>query len=140
MRIDLALVCDYALIDQFGKLSMLGVFENLWIPQFPAVHPRVHLVVRLKGKRTEIGDHTIRIRFVSDEGKEIINGDGVVTFNEPPAGITEIESGTVLVFDLPLEKVGKYQFEVLVDQDLNATVPITVSQSPVNSPAPEAGG
>ena len=74
--------------DQLGKLSMMGVFENLWIPSFPAVHPRVHLVVRLKGKRTEIGEHRMRIQFANEDDHEIISGDGVVTFNEPPANAT----------------------------------------------------
>ena len=139
MKIDLALACDYALIDQLGKLSMLGVFENLWIPSFPAVHPRVHLVVRIKGRRTELGDHSIAIQFLDDEDHEIITGDGVVTFNEPPAGVTQMESGTVLVFDLPLERPGNYRFEIIVDGEISATVPITVSQTQPNSPGPPEG-
>ena len=137
MKIDLALACDYALIDQLGKLSMLGVFENLWIPAFPAVHPRVHLVVRIKGRRTELGEHSLAIRFLNADDQEIISGDGVVTFNEPPAGVTEIESGTVLVFDLPLEDAGTYRFVITVDDDITATVPITVSQAEASSPGTE---
>lgn len=129
MRIDLALICDYALIDQLGKLSILGIFEHLWIPNFPAVHPRVHLVMRLKGKRTEIGDHRVTIRFVDEEGNQILSGDGTVTFNEPPAGITEIEAGTVLMFDVPLDHPGRYEFRIQVDEDVGAIVPMTVSHA-----------
>ena len=130
MEINLALVCDYAIVDRFGKLSIMGIFEQLWINRFPAVHPRVHLVLRLKGRRTEIGKHRVRIRFMNDTDEEIINGDGVFEFNEPPAGVTEIEAGTVLVFDLPLAKAGPYRFHIAVDDEVTTAVKLNVVQVP----------
>jgi hypothetical protein len=130
MKIDFALVCDYALIDQYGKLSVLGIFQHIWVAQFPTVHPRLHLVVRLKGKRTEVGQHHILIRLQDEENVQILNGEGTVTFNEPPAGVTEIEAGTVLAFDIPFRKPGRYQFEISIDGQVETTVPITVSQAP----------
>ena len=126
MHVDLALVCDYAIIDQYGKLSVLGIFEHIWVHQFPVVHPRLHLVLRLKGRRTEIGDHQVRIRLVDEDGHEVISGDGTVSFAEPPAGVLEIEAGTVLMFDVPFEHPGTYTFEILVDEDVQAQVPLTV--------------
>ena len=56
MILDFAVVADYALVDQAGKISVLGIFQHIWVQQFPAMHPRLHLVLRLKGKRTEVGD------------------------------------------------------------------------------------
>jgi len=126
----LAVVCDYALIDQHGKISVLGIFERIWVEHFPAVHPRLHLVLRLKGRRTEIGEHAIVIRLVDDEGREVLRGDGAVQIGEPPAGVLEVEAGAVLAFDVPLERPGTYTFEIAVDGSLEATVPITVSQIP----------
>jgi len=133
MNIDFAVVCDYALIDRFGKLSVLGIFQHIWVSQFPTVHPRLHLVIRLKGARTEIGEHKVRIRLTSQDGKEIITGDGTVNFAEPPAGVLEVEAGAVLVFDVPFETAGKYQFDVTVDSQTRATVPITVSLGPASA-------
>src|SRR2546430_9815832 len=57
MHLDFAVVADYAIVDQAGKLSVLGIFQHIWVQQFPAMHPRLHLVLRLKGRRTEIGEH-----------------------------------------------------------------------------------
>ena len=54
LHLDFAVVADYAIVDQAGKLSVLGIFQHIWVQQFPAMHPRLHLVLRLKGKRTEI--------------------------------------------------------------------------------------
>lgn len=112
MHIDFAVLSDYALIDQQGKLSVLGIFQHVWVASFPATHPRTHLVLRVKGKRTEIGEHAMRIRFVDDQGRELMGGDGTVQFGEPPAGVTEVEAGAVLVFDVPLPHPGTYAFEI----------------------------
>lgn len=137
MIVSLAVACDYALIDQHGKLSVLGIFERIWVADFPAVHPRLHLVLRLKGRRTEIGEHPIVIRLVDDGGREVLRGDGSVQIGEPPAGVLEVEAGAVLSFDVPLERPGTYTFEIAVDGSLEATVPITVSKIPAPAtPAP----
>lgn len=135
MHLDFAVVADYALVDQSGKMSVLGIFQHIWVPQFPAMHPRLHLVLRLKGKRTEVGEHQVQIKLMDDENTELLGGSGTVNFAEPPAGITEIEAAAVLVFDVPFPHAGQYRFEITVDGDRKATVPITVSLMPP-MPAP----
>ncbi len=138
MKVDFAVVCDYALVDQYGKLSVLGIFQHVWVATFPTVHPRLHLVVRLRGKRTEIGEHRLEIRFVDESDNEILRGSGTVTCNEPPAGVLEIEAGTVLAFDVPLQQEGKYRFEISVDGEFSASVPITAAVSPNTGQGPGA--
>jgi len=139
MNIDFAVVCDYALVDQFGKLSVIGVFHHIWVKQFPTVHPRLHLVIRLKGTRTEVGQHDVLIRLLNEENEEIINGEGKVHFPEPPAGILEVEAGAVLAFDVPFKKAGRYRFEIQVDSEPQTVVPIAVSQGPSPRPPPSPG-
>lgn len=134
MHVDFAVACDYAIIDQHGKLSVLGIFQHIWTARFPTVHPRLHLVVRLRGKRTEVGEHGLRIRLLDEDDAEILSGDGTVTFNEPPAGVIDLEAGAVLAFDVPLEKPGRYRFEIAVDGTVQAVVPIGVSQAPQSPP------
>ncbi len=137
MNIQLALVCDHAIIDQHGKLSVLGIFDRIWVERFPAIHPRLHLVLRLKGRRTEIGDHAVLIQLVDAQGQEILRGEGNVAIGEPPAGVVEIEAAAVLAFDVPLERPGVYTFEIAVDGAHAASVPISVAhmQAPAH-PAP----
>jgi hypothetical protein len=137
VNIQLALVCDHAIIDQHGKLSVLGIFDRIWVERFPAVHPRLHLVLRLKGRRTEVGDHTVLIQLVDVQGTEILRGEGNVAIGEPPAGVVDIEAAAVLAFDVPLERPGVYTFEIAVDGARSASVPITVAhmQTPAH-PAP----
>lgn len=134
MHLDFAVVADYALVDQAGKISVMGIFQHIWVQQFPAMHPRLHLVLRLKGKRTEIGDHEVQIRLVDDQAVEVLGGNGSVTFAEPPAGVTEIEAAAILVFDVPFPHPGAYRFLIIVDGTEAAEVPITVSQMPSANP------
>jgi hypothetical protein len=138
VHLDFAVVADYALVDQSGKMSVLGMFQHIWVPQFPAMHPRLHLVLRLKGKRTEIGEHGVQIRLLDEADMELLGGSGTVNFAEPPAGVTEIEAVAVLVFDVPFPHAGLYRFDITVDGERKSTVPITVSQlpAPPASPSP----
>src|SRR5881409_48306 len=115
MHLDFAVIADYALVDQAGKLSVLGIFQHIWVQQFPALHPRLHLVLRLKGKRTEVGEHPVKIRLADGEGNEVMCGNGSVTLAEPPAGVTEVEAGAILVFDVPFAHPGRYVFEIALD-------------------------
>jgi hypothetical protein len=118
-------VADYALIDQQGKLSVLGMFQHVWLSNFPAVYPRTHLVLRVRGRRTEIGIHTIRIRFVDEQGNELLGGEGTVQFGEPPAGVVDVEAGAVLVFDVPLPRPGQYAFEISLDGEAASRVALS---------------
>jgi Family of unknown function (DUF6941) len=138
LHLDFAVVADYALVDQAGKISVLGIFQHIWVQQFPAMHPRLHLVLRLKGKRTEIGEHGVQIRLADDQGAEVLGGSGNVNFAEPPAGVTEIEAAAILVFDVPFPHAGVYRFEITVDGAPAADVPITVSQMPPQPEGPDA--
>src|SRR5947208_15237327 len=108
MHLDFAVVADYALVDQSGKMSVLGIFQHIWVPQFPAMHPRLHLVLRLKGKRTEVGEHQVQIKLLDQEDVELLGGSGTVNFAEPPAGVTAIDSAAVLPCDGPLQTGGPH--------------------------------
>jgi hypothetical protein len=129
LRLDFAVIADYALVDQQGKLSVLGMFQHVWVAGFPAVHPRTHLVLRVRGRRTDIGSHGIRIRFVDEDNTELLGGEGSVQFGEPPAGVTDVEAGAVLVFDVPLPKAGTYAFEIALDGGGVTRVPLTASRA-----------
>ncbi|HXW96709.1 MAG TPA: hypothetical protein VEI47_03925 [Gemmatimonadales bacterium] len=94
------------------------------------MHPRAHLVLRVRGRRTEIGHHTMRIRFVDEQGTTLVEGEGSVHFGEPPAGVTDVEAGAVLVFDLPLPRPGQYAFEIRLDAEDEYRVPLTAAQLP----------
>ena len=56
--------------------------------------------------------------------------------DEKVAGVTDIEAGAILVFDVPFPHAGQYRFEITVDGEILATVPITVTQLQNPPPGP----
>jgi len=42
---------------------------TIWVPQFPAMQRALHLVLRLKGKRTEVGEHQVQIKLSMKTGR-----------------------------------------------------------------------
>jgi len=101
------------------------MFQHVWLTSFPSVCPRTHLVLRVRGRRTEIGVHSIRIRFVDEAGTELLGGEGTVQFGEPPAGVVDVEAGAVLDFDVPLPQPGEYAFEITLDGQPATRVSLT---------------
>src|SRR2546421_7155829 len=112
MPVASAVVPDYAVVDQAGKISVLGMFQHIWVQQFPATHPRLHLVLRLKGKRTEVGEHHVQIRLLDEQDAEILGeGDVAVAaedFRRSEEHTSELQSRSDLVCRLLLEKKKKH--------------------------------
>jgi DNA primase len=122
------LLCDYALLDQSGKLSVLGNWRHIAVQQLPAMHPRAHLVLHLRGRRTELGNHELRVQLLDPAGNVALEQTGMMQINEPPAGVVDLEAPAVLVFDLPLSSAGEYAFVISVDKSEVARVPFLVTQ------------
>lgn len=80
------------------------------------MHPRAHLVLHLRGRRTELGNHELRVRLLDPAGEVALEQTGMMQVNEPPAGVVDLEAPAVLVFDLPLASAGEYAFVISVDQ------------------------
>lgn len=129
MRADLALLCDYAIVDQFGKLSVMGIWRQVMVQQFPAVHTRGHLVLQLRGRRTELGTHNLKVRLLDPQGGVLLEQTGSLQISEPPAGVVDLESPVVLVFDIPLTSAGEYHFELVLGDERLADVPFLAAQA-----------
>lgn len=85
------------------------------VAQFPAVHARAHLVLLLKGGRTDVGSHQIGISLVDPNGHLQLDHRVMMQISEPPAGVTELEAPGLAVLDLPLPVPGRYSIVISVD-------------------------
>ena len=104
------------------------------VGQFPGVHPRAHLVVHVRGRRTEVGQHQVTVRLVDPNGDSLFEQNGMMEVNEPPAGVMDLDAPLVLVFDVPLSVPGEYAFVVFLDGDEAARAPFLASAA-----APQGG-
>ena len=128
MEVDLALIADAATIDSSGKLSILGIFNRIGTSSFPARHPHMVLVLRFIAAVNEAGKHQITIALKDPAGREVVGVDGEMQLGLGPAGsgsgirVPHVLHLDGLVFPVP----GLYAFDVRVDGEHHASLPLTV--------------
>ena len=126
MQVKLALLADYANVTGDGKLNILGIFDRINLVQVPAVHPQMHLILRLEAHAAERDrPHKIEIRLQDPDGGTIfeVNGD-IVPHGE---GALPISTNQILTLNnLQLEKIGAYKFVVFINNDLKSELPLYV--------------
>ena len=128
MEVDLALIADAATIDSSGKLSILGIFDRIGTSSFPAQHPHMVLVLRFISAVNEAGKHQITIALKDPAGREVVGVDGEMQLGLGPAGggsgirVPHVLHLDGLVFPVP----GLYAFDVRVDGEHHASLPLTV--------------
>jgi hypothetical protein len=126
VQVKLAVLADYANVTAEGKLNILGIFDRINLVQVPAVHPQMHLVLRLEAHQAERDrPHKVEIRLHDPEGVTIfeVNGD-IVPHGE---GSQPISTNQILTLNnLQLQKIGAYTFVVFINNDLKTELPLHV--------------
>lgn len=135
MYLAFALLADAANLTADGKLNILGVFDVLRALQLPAVHPRVHLVARLKARASDAGTHRLALQVTGPGGTTLLGTEAQVEIQPLPAGVAEVDIPLVQAFDLPLETAGPHLVLLLVDGRVVAQLPITVLGATAPAPA-----
>jgi hypothetical protein len=126
MQVSFALFADAANLSQEGKLNILGVFDALQVATLPAVHPRAHLVVHLKGTQLDVGTHTVTLRWINPHGSELWTSTGELNVGAPPPGISEMDLPLIAQIDLPMDVAGGYVMSIGLDTSHTADVPVQV--------------
>jgi hypothetical protein len=120
MKIQMLIVADAANLDvATGKINILGAFTRIFAKQFPAVHPRMAIVVKLAA------DTPIETTDVRDFEGILTDADGhEVALVSGPVSIPRGEKGTRPDASIILElngvgftHAGFYKFTVYVDGD-----------------------
>ena len=124
------LLCDLTIREHgSGKISLIGVFENISAARFPVVHRALSVYAKLTDAE---GDYTIRLELVRLEDSHVVaQGTLKATFADrmtPGELIFNLEN-------LGLEKPGRYEFRLYADERFVAGKSFTVIQS---GPAPAA--
>jgi hypothetical protein len=126
LQVKLAVLADYANVTAEGKLNILGIFDRINLVQIPAVHPQMHLVLRIEAHAAERErSHRIDIRLHDPAGQTIFDVNGeIVPHGE---GAEPTASNQILTLNnLQLEKVGAYNFAVFINNDLKSELPLHV--------------
>lgn len=126
MQVKLALLADYANVTAEGKLNILGVFDHINVNDVPAVHPQMHLILRLEAHPAERDrTHNVEIRLHDPDGQTVFEVKGDIVPHGMP-GQTIATNQILTLNNLQLAKTGGYTFVVFVNNDLKTEVPLGV--------------
>lgn len=119
------IISDTVLQDRLtGKWSIIGVFDRVMAPSFPVVHPTVALYLRLADAQ---GKYKIRVEFRDDSDRRVGLFEGIELDVKDAAQAIEVGLPTHM---LPLEKPGKYQFQLYINDEYSSSAELTVIQMP----------
>ncbi len=136
MHVRLAMVADHANVSAEGKLNILGIFDRIAVTSLPAVHPQMHLVLRLEAHPAERDrPHPVEVRLHDPDGQTVFELKGEV-LPQGFAGETIAANQIIGINNLVLAKTGEYSFVIFVDHDLKAETPLVVDFLDVGAPGP----
>ncbi|HEV8614874.1 MAG TPA: hypothetical protein VGU22_05220 [Methylomirabilota bacterium] len=123
------LVCDLTIREErTGKVSLIGVFENIAAPAFPTVHRALAVYVKLVDAE---GEYDIRLELMRlDDAKVIAEGRMQATFADRMAASELIFNLENLAFERP----GRYEFRLHASERFVAGKSFTVIQAPALAP------
>ena len=135
MRVRIAALADYASISLGEKLNILGIFSNIMATAEPIVHPQMQLVVQMEFEASEAGNKTVRVVLNDDDGRQVLELGGEMVVPRA-ANFQPVTVNQIFVFNnATFPKFGGYEFQVLVNDDVRAEIPLTVVQAGSSTPA-----
>jgi len=137
MQVSFALFADAANLSQEGKLNILGVFDAVHVGQFPALHPRATLVVRLKSSSADAGSHDLSLQWVNPRGNVLWSSSAELAIQPPPNQGADMDMPVIVQIDLPLDVVGDYAMLIELDGVRHGEAVLHVrGGAPVSMPVP----
>ena len=128
MRVDLAVLADYATMTQDQKLVIVGVFDTILVPDLPAAHPFLHLALRVCYGPVDTGAHNLKVRLVDPDGQEVIPTlQADFTVDMPTE--SDDEGALQMVFEVgnvQFAAAGPHAVDVLIDDRYEETVPLSI--------------
>lgn len=137
MRVRVAALADYASISVGDKLNVLGIFSNIMATAEPIVHPQMQLVVQFEFDSTEAGLKKIKVVLQDEDGVDLFDFDGEMNVPRGVNAEPSIVNQILVLNNTQLPRFGRYEFRVLVNDRVEAEIPLTVTPAQT-VPAPPA--
>jgi hypothetical protein len=117
-RLIYSILCDDVRIEMGNKLSLMGIFENVFLPAFPAVILRFATVNHWTGA----GDFQTQVRVMSPDGREVALS-GPSMFRIEPQGYAD---NVTFFANVHLDRAGTYSIQTAIDGKVVAERPLYV--------------
>lgn len=127
MQVEVAVLADYANMAENSKLNVMGMFDRITAPSFPATHAYMVLALRLRIEWEDRSTtHHIQIALEDADGRVLGGGDGKLVVGPIPPGERSIVSQILPFANLEFPRAGEYHFRVSWDGQPKATIPLTL--------------
>ncbi|NQT97643.1 MAG: hypothetical protein HQ562_07880 [Candidatus Marinimicrobia bacterium] len=134
------LLADSAHLSVDGKLSVIGIFENINARKFPCTHPEISLVVQFEATRKEFGNHTLEVQLTDDRDR-LVTKHGPIQFaiGNKTLKNSFARSGIIIrIINITMKKPGEYRFALFVDNRYIESVRFEAVQLQVIRPEAKA--
>lgn len=104
------------------KWSVIGVFDTIYTNHFPFIFPRLGLFICITDA---VGKYEIRVEFLDDNDKKLGQFEGIQL--EVKDRLSSVGFG-IQTRNLPIPKLGKYNFDLYFNDDYIKSMPLNVAQ------------
>jgi hypothetical protein len=113
------LFCDDVRLEVGNKLSLMGVFQNITVPQLPFALIKFAVVNQWRGE----GTYHSEVRILTPDRKQFLAASQPTVIEIPPGGF----AGNISFFvNITFPVVGQYWVQTLIDSKLFDEQPLTV--------------
>ncbi len=129
------LICDQIIHEQgTNKKSLIGIFEDIHLLQFPANYPRIGVYVNLTDAH---GKYVLEVRLLSPDGNEI-----------GPVRTPEVDIDSPLrtcefalqAQNIPFREPGQYEVQIFANGEFLASKTFKVKKAEIKEAPPEIIG
>lgn len=117
-RLVYGILCDDVRLELGNKLSLMGIFENVFLPSFPAVILRFATVNHWVGA----GDFQTQVKVIAPDGREAALS-APSTFRIEPDGYAD---NVTFFANVALERAGRYSVQTYLDGKMVSERPLFV--------------
>jgi hypothetical protein len=116
------LLCDDVRLEVGNKLSLMGVFENITVPQLPFALIKFAVVNHWRGE----GSYQSEVRILTPDRQQFLAASQPTRIDIPPGGF----AGNISFFvNITFPVTGQYWIQTLVDSSLFDEQPLIVSDA-----------
>lgn len=130
MQVGFALLVEHVTESRDGKLSLIGIFDEIQSESVPVLFPRIFAAVRLLARVSEGTEHTVQLVIVDEDGHEVISKSPPFPVRLVPRGPAAPISAEIVaeLVGVKFSRFGDYEFNVFVDGESAplASVPFSV--------------